>query len=119
MEVTFTQCTFEGASQAIYVDSYNNSVDRCSFMFNSCGMYSWTGNAIVTGSNFYNNPDYGLFIGGTGDISTTAYQNGSIFTPTSITGSTYGVYLYDNADSYLHCTQVDNNTYGTMSYNYG
>jgi len=114
---TFTQCTFEGASQALYFNSTDN-VDRCTFKYNSCGLYAWSGEALITGSSFVNNYDYGIFMGGTGNAWTDAYQNGSTFTATRISGSTYGVYLYDNAWAVLHYSQVDENSYGAMSYNY-
>ena len=114
---TFTQCTFQGASQALYLNSTDN-IDRCTFQYNSCGLYAWSGEAIITGSTFFNNYDYGIFMGGTGVAMINAYQSGSTFTGSHISESNYGVYVYDNAWAELKYTQVDNNNYGVMSYDY-
>ncbi|HKJ31086.1 MAG TPA: T9SS type A sorting domain-containing protein [Balneolales bacterium] len=113
---TFTQCTFQGASQALYLNS-TNTIDRCTFQYNSCGLYAWKGEAYITGSTFINNYDYGIFLGGTGVAATNAYE-GSSFIATQITGSNYGVYIYDNAWAELKYTQVDDNNYGAINYNY-
>ena len=113
---SFTQCTFNGASQAIYVDSQGNTVDRCTFQYNSCGLYAWTGSAYIDGSVFSNNPDFGIYEGGTGYSQLFGYQTGSTFIPNTISGSSFGVYLYDNAWGVLKNTQVDGNTYGVINY---
>ncbi len=113
---TFTQCTFNGASQAIYVDSQGNTVDRCTFQYNSCGLYAWTGSVYIDGSTFNNNPDYGIYEGGTGYAQLYGYQYGSTFIPNTISNSYYGVNIYDNAWAVLKNTQVDNNTYGAINY---
>ncbi len=113
---TFTQCTFNGASQAIYVDSQGNTVDRCTFQYNSCGLYAWTGSVYIDGSTFSNNPDYGIYEGGTGYAQLYGYQSGSTFIPNTISDNYYGVNIYDNAWVVLKNAQVDNNTYGAINY---
>jgi len=114
----FTQCTFNGAGNGLHINNATNHVDRCTFEYNSCGIYVWSGEALITGSDFVNNPDYGIYMGGTGTAWTDAYQNGSTFTPTTISGSYRGVDVYDNAWAVLHYSRIDNNTYGAMSSNY-
>ena len=114
----FTQCTFNGAGNGLHINNATNHVDRCTFEYNSCGIYVWSGEALITGSDFVNNPDYGIYMGGTGTAWTDAYQSGSTFTPTTISGSYRGVDVYDNAWVVLHYSRIDNNTYGAMSSNY-
>jgi len=116
----FTQCTFQGGSDGVVMASSGNQFDRCTFEYNLVGfkgMYSGEGSII--GSVFIHN-HYGINLSQTAVVYTGAYQNGSTFTPTSISSnSSYGLYIYDNAMAVLHYTRVDNNSYGARTSNYG